>query len=128
MSANMGPRPIGKYELRELLGRGGIAEVWKAWDTQLHRYVAIKLLHADLQNDPEFLKRFEREARMVASLHHPNIVQVHDFQMVRMSESGGIIAYMVMEYVGGPTLAQYIAQTSGVKQFPAPDQILQLFA
>jgi serine/threonine protein kinase len=124
----MEPRWLGKYELRELLGRGGLAEVWKARDTQLQRYVAIKLLHADLQNDPEFLKRFEREARMVASLHHPNIVQVHDFQMVRLSESGGLIAYMVMEYIGGPTLAQYIAQTSGTRQFPAPDQILQLFA
>lgn len=124
----MGPRWLGKYELRELLGRGGLAEVWKAQDTQLQRYVAIKLLHADLQNDPEFLKRFEREARMVASLHHPNIVQVHDFQMVRLPEPGGLIAYMVMEYIGGPTLAQYIAQTSGVRQFPAPGQILQLFA
>lgn len=128
MSGNLGPRRLGKYELHELLGRGGIAEVWKAWDTQLQRYVAIKLLHTDLQNDPEFLKRFEREARMVASLHHPNIMQVHDFQIARMQESGGLIAYMVMEYVGGPTLAQYITETSGSKQFPAPAQILQLFA
>src|ERR1700694_1370871 len=113
MSASMEPGRIGKYELREWLGQGVLAEVWKAWDTQLQRFVAIKLLHTDLQNDPEFLKRFEREARMAASLHHPNIMQVYDFQIVRMPESGGLVVYMVMEYIGGPTLAQYITQTSG---------------
>ena len=60
MSTNA--RRIGKYELQQRLGQGGMGEVWKAYDVQLHRYVAIKLLHADLQNDPEFISRFEREA------------------------------------------------------------------
>ncbi len=65
MSNNSQPTPqrLGKYELREHLGRGGMAEVWKAFDTELERYVAIKLLHADLQTDPEFITRFTHEAR-----------------------------------------------------------------
>ena len=59
------PQKLDKYELRELLGRGGMAEVWRALDTQLQRYVAIKILHTDLQNDPTFLTRFEREAQVI---------------------------------------------------------------
>jgi len=75
------PRRLGKYELQERLGLGGMAEVWKALDTQLQRHVAIKLLHANLKEDPHFIARFEREAQLIASLHHPNIVQIHDFQI-----------------------------------------------
>ena len=63
------PRRLGKYELQERLGQGGMAEVWKALDTQLQRYVAIKLLHANLKEDPNFMVRFEREAQLIASLH-----------------------------------------------------------
>src|SRR6266849_9163105 len=84
--ANSNRQHLGKYELRERLGRGGMAEVWKAFDSQLERYVAIKILHADLQSDPEFLTRFTREARVIASLHHPNIVQIHDFQIYQPPE------------------------------------------
>src|ERR1700720_3009459 len=89
------PRRLGKYELRERLGHGGMAEVWKALDTQLQRYVAIKLLHTNLKEDPHFNARFEHEARLIASLHHPNIVQIHDFQLASSDEEG-TIAYMVM--------------------------------
>ncbi len=120
-------RRIGKYELRERLGRGGVNEVWKAFDTQLHRYVAIKLLHEELQNDPDFVKRFVREARMVASLHHPNIVQVHDFQVSQSPESASTIAYMVMDYIEGQTLADYIHNTSAQGQFPSAADIVHLF-
>ena len=74
MSAEL--KRLGKYILRERLARGGQGEVWKAFDTQLRRYVAIKQLHADLQADPDFVSRFEREARFIASLRHPNIVQI----------------------------------------------------
>src|SRR6266496_4537370 len=81
--ASSNPQRLGKYELRERLGRGGMAEVWKAFDTQLQRYVAIKILHADLQSDPSFISRFEREARLIASLHHPNIVQIYDINRCR---------------------------------------------
>jgi len=120
------PRRLGKYELQEQLGYGGMAEVWKALDTQLQRYVAIKLLHANLKEDPNFIARFEREAQLIASLHHPNIVQIHDFQ-IASSEEEGTIAYMVMDYVEGQTLADYLHRTSSRGNFPSPTEIVQLF-
>ncbi len=127
MSSQQGPQRLGKYELRERLGRGGMAEVWKAFDTQLQRYVAIKILHADLQTDPEFITRFAREARVIASLHHPNIVQIHDFQTTQSAESDGPLAYMVMDYVEGQTLAHYIRSTSRTGKFPSPTDMVHLF-
>src|SRR5947209_14013566 len=98
-------RRLGKYELQERLGQGGMAEVWKALDTQLRRHVAIKLLHANLQADPDFVTRFEHEAQAVASLRHPNIVQIHDFQVSEPPESASPTPYMVMAYIEGQTLA-----------------------
>ena len=125
------PRQLGKYELRELLGRGGMAEVWKAYDAQLHRYVALKLLQANLLADPDFVTRFTREARMVAALRHPNIVQIYDFYTSENDQPGsnevGAIAYMVMEYIQGQTLADYIRSTSAKKAFPSPAAIVRLF-
>ena len=85
---------LGKYELLERLGQGGMGEVWKGRDTQLRRYVAIKLLHADLQANPDFVTHFMREAQFVASLRHPNIVPVHDFQL-SSTEGSKAKAYMV---------------------------------
>jgi serine/threonine protein kinase len=120
------PRRLGKYELQERLGHGSMAEVWKALDTQLQRYVAIKLLHANLKEDPHFIARFEREAQLIASLHHPNIVQIHDFQ-IASSEQEGTLAYMVMDYVEGQTLADYIRSTSSRGNIPTPAEIVQLF-
>jgi serine/threonine protein kinase len=79
-------RRPAKYVLQELLGRGGMAEVWKAVDTQLQRSDAIELLDADLQFDPGFVSRFTREAQMIASLHHPNIVQIYDFHLAEDEE------------------------------------------
>src|SRR6266702_5113050 len=124
MSTN--PQRLGKYELQQQLGHGGMAEVWKALDTQLQRYVAIKLLHANLKEDPHFIARFEREAQLIASLHHPNIVQIHDFQ-IASSEEEGTISYMVMDYVEGQTLADYIRRTSSLGNVPSPPEIVQLF-
>jgi serine/threonine protein kinase len=128
MSLWGGLQRLGKYELREKLGHGGVAEVWKAFDTELHRYVAIKVLHADLQTDPEFMTRFSREARLVASLHHPNIVQIYDFQTIQSLETNVPIAYMVMDYVDGETLARYLYKTSRAGQFLSPTDIIHLFA
>src|SRR5437763_6576532 len=121
-------RRLGKYALQQRLGRGGMAEVWKALDTQLQRYVALKLLHADLQADPDFITRFERETRVVASLYHPNIVRVHDFQILRPPESEETIAYVVMDYVEGPTLSDYIDSTSSQGNFPPAEETVHLFA
>ena len=121
------PQQLGKYEMRERLGRGGMAEVWKAFDTQLHRYVAIKLMHADLQNDPEFMTRFVREARAIASLHHSNIVQIYDFQTADTSDANSPMAYMVMDYVEGQTLADYMRDTVRAGKFLTPNELVQLF-
>src|SRR6266851_5496611 len=116
-------KKLGKYELQERLGRGGMAEVWKALDTQLQRYVAIKLLHTSLQTDPNFISRFQREAQVIASLHHPNIVQIHDFKVEQASERGDPIFYMVMSYIEGQTLADYIASTSAQGKIPSPIEV-----
>jgi serine/threonine protein kinase len=118
---------LGKYELLERLGQGGMGEVWKARDTQLQRFVAIKLLHADLQAQPDFVAHFMREARFVASLRHPNIVQVHDFQSASV-EGSRVRAYMVMDYIEGGTLADYMRGTVRRGVFPPASDIVNLFA
>ena len=120
------PQQLGKYELHERLGRGGMAEVWKAFDRQLQRYVAIKLLHANLQQDPAFMTRFVREARTIASLRHPNIVHIYDFQTSDPSESSNPFAYMVMEYIEGQTLAQYLRNTSRPGKMPPAAELVNL--
>src|SRR5260221_6507386 len=121
------PRLLGKYELGDRLAHGGEGVVWKAFDTQLRRYVAIKQLHTALQSAPDFTSRFEREAQFIASLHHPNIVQIHDFQLVHTSDSDIPTAYMVMDYIEGPTLADYIRNTSRKGQFPSASDIVYIF-
>lgn len=118
---------LGKYELLNRLGQGGMGEVWKAQDTQLRRYVAIKILHPNLQENPDFVTHFMREARFVASLQHPNIVQIHDFQLTDIQGSS-VTAYMVMDYVEGGTLADYIRGTSRKGQFPPAEDVVYLFA
>jgi serine/threonine protein kinase len=118
-------RRLGRYELLERLGEGGMGEVWKAHDTQLQRLVAIKLLRTDISDDPDFVASFLREARLVAALRHPNIVQIHDFQLADPSTQGK--AYMVMDYIEGGTLATAFRAT--VRQgifWPASD-IVELF-
>src|SRR5947209_10159923 len=112
---NTVPQRLGKYELREHVGRGGIVEVWKALDSETQQQVTIKLFQPDLQNDPGFLTRFESEARKVASLRHPNIVRVRDFQVVHPPASERTIAYLVMDAVEGSSLADYIRATSAAK-------------
>src|SRR5438067_13792737 len=118
MSTSISPRLLGKYELREPLRHGGTVEVWKAFDIHLQRLVALKSLYADLLADPDFIAQFEREARIIASLYHPNIVQVHDFQIVQDGESRSANAYIVMDYIGGQTLTTYLNSASRVGIFP----------
>ena len=93
----------GRYELRGVLGRGGMAEVRDGWDTRLSRPVAIKLLYPALAADEVTRRRFEDEARAAAALNHPNIVAVHD------SGDDHGTPYIVMERLPGPTLAEEIA-------------------
>jgi len=89
---------LGKYQLREQLGHGGMASVYRAYHPQLDRFVAVKVLRGELVDDPEFLARFQREAKIVAALRHANIVQVYD------ADLQDDIYYMVMELLEGDTL------------------------
>ena len=96
---------LGKYQLINRLGRGGMADVYKGYQPGLDRYVAVKVLHPHLSDDPDFITRFKREAKSVAELRHPHIVQVFDFDIQ------GENYYMVMEYVeGGRTLKQLLLE------------------
>ncbi len=93
-------KPLGKYEILEHLGHGGMAEVYKGRQRQLKRMVAIKILHPFLADEVGFVARFRREAHIVATMRHPNIVQVYDFDYDETLD----VYYMVMEYIEGPTL------------------------
>jgi serine/threonine protein kinase len=121
-----GLQHFGKYELRKRLAHGGMGEVWQAFDTQLQRLVAIKMLRPVLQDDPRFVERFKREAQLIASLRHPYIVQIHDFQISESREPDSTLIYMVMDYVEGPTLAEFLRRTSRRRLFPAPRDIIYI--
>ena len=101
----------GRYELAEVLGYGGMAEVHKGRDVRLGRDVAVKVLRADLARDPAFQSRFRREAQSAASLNHPAVVAVYDTGE-DSAPDGGSAPYIVMEYVDGRTLRD-VLQTEG---------------
>jgi tRNA A-37 threonylcarbamoyl transferase component Bud32 len=89
---------IGSYQIADEIGQGGMAIVYRAYQTQLERWVAVKIMHTTEASDREFLARFRREARAIAALRHPNILTIYDY-----GEEHGI-AYIVMELVPGGTL------------------------
>jgi len=94
-------KTLGKYKIVDLLGRGGMAEVYRAYQANLERNVALKLIKTSIADNPDSLARFEREAKSAAALRHPNIVQIYDFDIE--AESGR--PYMVMELIEGGSLA-----------------------
>ncbi len=98
------PRVGGRYEIADLLGRGGMAEVRRGTDIRLGRTVAIKRLRTDLATDPTFQARFRREAQAAAGLNHPNIVSVYDTGEEMAPDGTHVQPYIVMEYVAGRTL------------------------
>ncbi|MGH9316727.1 MAG: serine/threonine-protein kinase, partial [Thermoanaerobaculia bacterium] len=102
MTLSAGTR-LGPYEILGALGAGGMGEVYKARDTRLGRAVAIKVLPERLAEDPDALSRFEREAKAVAALSHPNILALHDFGRE------GRVAFAVMELLEGETLREALA-------------------
>ncbi|PKO19318.1 hypothetical protein CVU37_03760 [candidate division BRC1 bacterium HGW-BRC1-1] len=108
------PKQLGIYRLSRLLGRGGMGEVWLAHDTKLERDVAVKLMRRELLANEEAVKRFYREARAVARLNHPNIVQAYS-----IGEEHGLI-YYVMEMVEGETVTERLRR---VGPFPLADAI-----
>ncbi len=97
---------LGRYEIRSLLGRGGMAEVYRARDSQLDRDVAIKVLSKDLAQDHDGVKRFEREAKAVAALSHPNILAIYD-----VAKDQGV-DFAVMELLEGETLRERLERSS----------------
>src|SRR5256712_4572563 len=103
MALSPGTR-LGPYEILAPIGAGGMGEVYRARDTKLSRDVALKILPEVFASDPDRLARFQREAQVLASLHHPNIAIIHG-----LDETNGIRA-LVLELVEGPTLADRLAQ------------------
>ena len=108
-----------RYEIGEVIGRGGMAEVHEARDLRLGRRVAVKILRTDLARDPSFQARFRREAQSAASLNHPNIVAVYDTGEDALETDDGrrvVVPFIVMEFVDGMTLRQLLA--SGRRLLP----------
>jgi len=108
-----------RYEIGDVIGRGGMAEVHEGRDLRLGRRVAVKILRPDLAKDPTFQARFRREAQSAASLNHPNIVAVYDTGEDVLTSANGervVVPYIVMEYVDGMTLRQLLA--SGRRLLP----------
>ena len=100
----IGKKLDGRYEIRELIGVGGMANVYKAYDVVEARTVAVKILREEYMNNDEFMRRFRNESRAISLLDHPNIVKVYDVIFSNRIQS------IVMEYIDGITLKDYIDQ------------------
>ncbi|MDO9086205.1 MAG: BMP family ABC transporter substrate-binding protein [Anaerolineaceae bacterium] len=119
-SAWIGKTLSNRYKIEELLGQGGMSSVYKAFDPNLKRVVAIKMVHPHLSNDKTFLTRFEEEATAIANIRHPNIVQVFDFN------TDQDLSYMVMEYVPGETLQSRLKRLNNKQQKMPVDEALKI--
>jgi branched-chain amino acid transport system substrate-binding protein len=106
----IGKSLAGRYQIQELVGQGGMSAVYKAYDTNLKRVVAIKMIHTHLSSDPGFVSRFEEEATAIAQLRHPNIVQVHDFNNEDQTY------YMVTEFIPGETLQDQLKRLNTIER------------
>lgn len=109
MDKYIGKRLDGRYEIKEIIGVGGMAYVYKAYDTIDDRVVAIKILKDEYLANEEFTRRFKNESKAIAILSHPNIVKVYDVSF------GARLQYIVMEYIDGITLKEYIEQQKDIK-------------
>ena len=122
--AQSSPRLLGgRYEIRSLIGRGGMAQVHLGRDTRLSRLVAIKILRVDLARDSVFQTRFRREAQAAASLNHPNIVAVYDTGEEAVKGADGktvMVPYIIMEYVEGHTVKELLSDGTPV---PIPEAV-----
>ncbi|MFI0410214.1 Stk1 family PASTA domain-containing Ser/Thr kinase [Actinomadura sp. 3N508] len=121
------PRLLGgRYELDTVIGRGGMAEVYRARDLRLDRVVAVKTLRSDLARDPTFQARFRREAQSAASLNHPSVIAVYDTGEDMIGDNS--IPYIVMEYVDGSTLRDLLRENRALlpeKALEVTDGILR---
>lgn len=109
MDNNIGKKLDGRYELLELIGVGGMADIYRAKDIQEDRIVAVKILKTEYAGSEEFLRRFRNESKAIALLSHPNIVKIYD---VGFTDK---VQFIVMEYVDGITLSDYIEQQGVLK-------------
>ena len=109
MDRFVGKRIDGRYEIQEIIGVGGMAVVYKAFDNQENRIVAIKILKEEFISNEEFVRRFKNESKAIAMLSHPNIVKVFDVSF------GDLIQYIVMEYIEGITLKEYIEKEGSLR-------------
>ena len=109
MDKYLGKRLDGRYEMRELIGVGGMAYVYKAYDSVDDRIVAVKILKDEFINNEEFVRRFRNESKAIAILNHPNIVKVLDVGF------GERLQYIVMEYIDGITLKEYLDQRKDIR-------------
>lgn len=115
-----GQKINNRYEIIKTIGEGGMANVYLAQDTILNRQVAIKVLRGDLENDEKFIRRFQREAKSVSDLSHPNIVEVYDVGEEDNQH------YIVMEYIDGKTLKQLIQKRGALTVAEVIDIMLQV--
>ena len=113
-------KTIGRVRIDKYLAHGGMAEVYLGTHLTLDRQVAVKVLHSYIEENSDLLARFHREARVVAGLRHPNIVQIYDFDAVDGHP------YIVMEYLKGPTLASYLRELHGRNERIQPHQVARL--
>ncbi len=109
MDKFVGKRLDGRYEIQEIIGVGGMAVVYKAYDNVEDRIVAIKILKEEFVSNEEFVRRFKNESKAIAMLSHPNIVKVYDVSF------GDLIQYIVMEYIDGITLKEFIERQGSLR-------------
>ncbi len=120
MDKYLGKRIDGRYEIREIIGVGGMAVVYKAYDNVENRMVAVKILKEEFVTNQEFLRRFKNESKAIAMLSHPNIVNVYDVSF------GDLIQYIVMEYIEGITLKEFIEREGSLRWTDAVHFTIQI--
>ncbi len=120
MDKFVGKRLDGRYKIEEIIGVGGMAVVYKAYDMVEDRVVAIKILKDEFASNEEFKRRFKNESKAIAVLSHPNIVKVYDVSF------GDLIQYIVMEYIEGINLKEYIEKNSGLSWSEAVNFTIQI--
>src|SRR5215208_1036799 len=115
-------KTIGKVHVDRALAKGGMAEVYLGTHLTLDRPVTVKVMHSYIEAEPDLQSRFEREAKVVAALRHPNIVQIFDFDIAEGHP------YIVMEYLRGPSLATYLRDLDGRNEKLQPAQVARLLS
>lgn len=121
---------IGHYELRQRIGRDGGGDVWRAYDTHLQQTVMLKIFRVDRSDYADSLTRYVGDVRRIAALHHPNIAQLYDIQVLTAPDPGNATALIILslEDVEGETLESYIERTSSVRKRLPSAAIVQVFS